>query len=351
MRLDTSRTAVADADTGSPVVFGGWLGALQRLFTIPAEYREEVVSRAGALEMLRCGDGVLDALIAAGLPCGGPPGAELFDRYDLFNLALASGSGASVPERSIEFALRWMNGEPGSWFQPLEWRFSVELECPRPDGCGDDPRWRLATPRPEEFDGAVLTLETSPGDAGRGPDWITARGSTGLGVRGRLRTRGRPGTLRSPVIREIVEDFMAAGRRWARMPEALQCEDERVLAHGVAPCISASLHLERLFRAAGLESVTRRGWILGMLDLAHAWVEVVDEDGVRKPIDPIFVLLSEYARAPHPGFAEACRGSRVNRLLPTGLPAGSLLAHHSCGGDEHVPVRRTVIRRAAGPTS
>ncbi|KAB2342448.1 hypothetical protein [Actinomadura rudentiformis] len=352
MRLDTSRTAVPGAKAAVPAGTGGWLGALARLFTIPAEYREEIVSREGALEMLRCGDGVLDALIAAGLPCGGPAGAELFDRYDLFNLSLASGSGASVPERSIEFALRWMNGEPDSWFQPLEWRFSVELECPRPEGCGDDPVWRLAMPRPEEFGGEVLMLETSPDDAERGPDWITARGSTGLGVRGRLRTRGRPGTLRSPVIRRIVEDFMAAGRRWARMPEALQCEDERVLAHGVAPCISASLHLERLFRAAGFESVTRRGWILGMLDLAHAWVEVVDEDGVRKPIDPIFVLLSGYARSPHPRFAETCRGSRLNRLLPTGLPAGSLLAYHGCGGDEHVPTRRTVIRRAAGaPTS
>ena len=54
------------------------------------------------MEMLRCGPDTLDGLVRAGLPCGGVPGAELFDRYDLFNLALLSGSGASVPERAIE---------------------------------------------------------------------------------------------------------------------------------------------------------------------------------------------------------------------------------------------------------
>lgn len=343
-----AESAVPAGGASGPV---GWLTALDRLFTIPGDHRNEIVDRAGALDMLRCGDDVLDALITAGLPCGGTLGAERFDRYDLFNLALASGSGMSVPERSIEFALRWMNSKPGSWFEPLDWRFSVELECPRAGGCGADPWWRLGRPMPEECGGEILEMEVTPcDDVGEGP-WITSTGPEGLAVSGRLRTRGRPGRLRSAALREIVEEFMGHGRRWARMPEALQCEAERVLAHGVAPCISASLHLERRFRAAGFEALTRRGWILGMLDLAHAWVEVTDEDGVTKPVDPIFVLLSGYARAPHPDFAETCVGSRLNRLLPTRLPAGSLLAYHGCDGVDRTPERRTVIRRSAKPST
>jgi hypothetical protein len=325
---------------------GGWLAALDRLFTIPYGYRDETVDRASAIEMLRCHPDVLDALVAAGLPCGGSPGAERFDRYDLFNLALTSGSGTSVPERSIEFALRWMNSGPDSWFEPLDWRFSIELECPRAGGCGADPWWRLARPLPEECGGEVLEMEVTPGDAAGDGPWITAEGTEGIAVSGMIRTRGRPGRLESPVLREIVGEFMSHGRRWGRMPEALQCESERVLAEGMSPCISASLHLERRFRAAGFEALTRRGWILGMLDLAHAWVEVTDEDGVTKPVDPIFVLLSGYARAPHPDFPATCLGSRLNRLLPTGLPAGSLLAHHGCDGVERAPERRTVIRRS-----
>ncbi|WP_433326872.1 hypothetical protein [Spirillospora sp. CA-294931] len=345
MRLDSTGRALG----APPDLAGKWLAALGRSFRVPAGHREEIVDREGALDMLRCGTGTLEALLGAGLPHAGPPGAELFDRYDLFNLALASGSGRSVPERSIEFALRWMNTEPESWFRPMDWHFTVDLSCPLPGGCASEPQWRLARPMPEMFGGSTLGLAVSPEDTTPDGAWITAGGTEGLSVSGRIRTRGRPGTLRSPVIRGIVEEFLAARYTWARMPEALQCEDTRVLGLGFAPCISANLHLERRFREAGFEAATRRGWILGMLDLAHAWVEVVDEDGVTRPIDPIFVLLSAYARAPHPRFVQACRGSAINRLLPTGLPAGTSLAAHRCGGTDRAPVRRTVIRRAAGP--
>src|SRR5688500_15292739 len=88
----------------------GWLAACERRCAIPAPFRDERVSRADALQTLRCGDELLDRLVAQGLPCGGARGDERFDAFDLFNLALDSGSGRSMPEMAFGFALRWMSG-------------------------------------------------------------------------------------------------------------------------------------------------------------------------------------------------------------------------------------------------
>ena len=83
-----------------------------------------------------------------------------------------------------------------------------------------------------------------------------------------------------------------------------------------------------------------------MLDLAHSWVEVVDDDGVLKAVDPIFLRLADHAEDPHPELAAGCIGSRLNRLLPASIPADGTMVSHRCGGRESTPVRRTVIRRA-----
>jgi hypothetical protein len=117
-----------------------WLAALNVSFLIPDDYHVPYFDRAGALDVLRCRESTLDALIAAGLPCSGKSGQEWFDRYDLFNLALASGSKTSVPETAIRYALRWMSGGPQTWVERLDWRFEIDLECPHPS-CGAEPCW------------------------------------------------------------------------------------------------------------------------------------------------------------------------------------------------------------------
>jgi hypothetical protein len=126
-------------------------------------------------------------------------------------------------------------------------------------------------------------------------------------------------------------------------------DPELLLANGVATCAAASLHLERRCRAAGFEVHTRRGWVIGMLDLVHAWLEVIDEDGRTKLLDPLFALLSDFTGAPNPDFAELCWGSTLNRLLPTAIPAGETLERHSCAGREATPVRETAILPAGSP--
>lgn len=339
----------ATAASGTPTAADPWLAALRELFAMPPGHRDEQVDRVAALDTLRCGEAVLDRLVAAGLPCCGPPGGERFDRYDLFNLSLAAGTGVSLPERTLEYALRWMHGGPDTWTRRLEWTFEIELRCPDPAGCGSEPYWSHAAPLPQAVGGELIEWRLDGRPAPAPPPvpgaLVERTGPEPLRIAGRLATTGRLMTLRSPRLRAVADGFLAAGYRWARMPEALQRDHRRVLAAGVGPCISAGLQLEHEFRAAGYEARTRRGWLLGMLDLAHAWVEVVDDDGIAKPVDPIFTRLTAYARAPHPELGAACLGSRINRLLPVAIPADGEMTAHRCGGRDRVPLRRTVIRK------
>jgi hypothetical protein len=323
----------------------GWLPALEGLFPVPADFRNEDVDRTAALDMLRCGDATLDVLVQAGLPCRGEPGAEWFDRYDLFNLALASKSGTSVPERAIGYALRWMHADPRTWTEPVQWSFDIQLRCPLPE-CGPDAQWSHSRLDVESVEADLLDWHTEPATAELAADEIVFTGPGPVGMRGQLVTRGRLMTLQSPALRSITADFLAAGYSWVRLPERLQCDYERVMAAGVAPCITGSLFLQKQFQAAGYEAITRRGWLLGMLDLAHSWVEVVDDDGVRKSVDPIFARLADHAQNPHPMLVAGCIGSRLNRLLPTAIPADGQMVSHRCQHRDSIPVRRTVIRRA-----
>ncbi|HEV2370664.1 MAG TPA: hypothetical protein VGS19_00730 [Streptosporangiaceae bacterium] len=309
-----------------------WLTALAELVPVPPGYRNESIDRIGALDILRCDDAMLTDLVEHGLPSAG---GELFDRYDLFNLALYSGTGKSAPETGIRYALRWMGREPDTWFAEREWNLSVELFCPRPDGCRPGPTWSAARPEPEAFGGQTLRLDTAPaGQADR------------FALTAEIVTRGERRELCSDQLREIVGEYTTGSHRWVRLPVELQARPELVLPHGVAPCISVSLDLAAKCRAAGFDARTRRGWILGMLDLAHAWLEVVDTDGQVKVIDPVFALLADHADAAHPQFRQACAGSRFNRLLPSCNAADEPLFRHHCGGEGLTPATRTTVRSA-----
>jgi hypothetical protein len=341
---DTDDTEDTESTDATSRAAEQWLAALDALYPVPEDHRVAYFDRVAALDLLRCGEDVFEALISAGLPHSGEPGKEWFDRFDLFNLALASGSRTSVPEKAIAYALRWMHGGPETWTAPLDWTFTVTLDCPREE-CGTDPAWSHARLLPEAVGGELFQWHTDPAGARIVDDRLVYEGPGPLTFSGHVSTSGELMGLKSPRLRGIVDDFFAVGYRWVRLPEPHQWEFERVLSAGVSPCISASLFLEREFRRAGYHAFTRRGWLLGMLDLAHSWVEVVDDDGVTKPVDPIFTWLTEYAAAPHPDLATASIGSRMNRLLPAAMAADGRMATHECGGRPQEPSRKTVIRR------
>ncbi|MER5762182.1 hypothetical protein [Streptomyces sp. NPDC002082] len=339
----------------------GWLDSLRDLLVIPPELRDEWVERDAALELLQCGREILDELLRAGLPHGGTPGAERFDRFDLVNLALYSGSGTSVPEKTMRYALRWMHADPEALFRPQRWNYSVALTPPAAHGEGEPERtdWNLATPHPELSGGWTESLSIGPeGAATLGEKDITASGTSGLTASGVLVTSGERREIVSEKLRAIVTSYGPDRFRWGRMPEELQWRKDEVLAQGYAPCISVCLELAERCREAGFEARTRRGWIMGMLDLAHSWLEVVDEDGLVKNVDPAFVILADHhAEAPHPDIAQAFTGSLLNRLLPTehhadepvnGYRRGGLFAHPRHQTDIQLSAEQPAPRETAG---
>lgn len=336
---------IPEARTGD--VTERWLAALDALFTVPGEYRNDEIERAEALSVLRCGEAVLEELVRAGLPCSGEPGAERFDRFDLMNLSYGAGLGTSLPERAIRFALRWMAAGPDTLFEQRAWDFRIAVTCGEVGGCGEGATWAMARPCPEIYGGRVDQWHTDPSGVHAGHDRFTANGTPSMAVSAVLTTAGDPGELRSPLLREIVSAYTGPGYRWVRLPEQVQQDPAPLLAKGLAPCIAVSLDLAERCRAAGYPVRTRRGWIMGMLDMAHSWLEVVDDDGLVKTIDPTFAKLADdHAEDPHPALRELCFGSRLNRLLPTEYDAGRPLFDHECDGRPRRPRVKTTIRTA-----
>ena len=318
-----------------------WLNSLQLLYPVPEAYRVPQLDTREALEVLRCGPEILGELLAAGLPHTEGPDGILFDRNDLINLALNSGTGLSMPERAVRFALRWMREDPKTWENSLNWKFSIQLSNPDSD---DTSTWSHNRFLPEVTGGMIEHWE-STAPARITPDFFEFSGKGPVTFSGQIRTEGKLQGLRSPRLREITQEFLDTGYRWARLPKGCQMDYETVLANKVAPCVSASLYLEKQFRDAGYEANTRGGWILGMLDLGHSWVEVVDDDGITKPVDAVFERLSLLTENPHPDLPTACLGSRINRLLPAAMPAGEPGAIHTNEGQSAPAMTQTIIRR------
>ncbi|MFV2114769.1 transglutaminase domain-containing protein [Micromonospora sp. LOL_025] len=321
----------------------GLCRGLDTLYAVPPEHRLDDVDRASARQVLGCDDHTLSVLLDRGLPASGDPGEERFDSRDLFNLALYSGTGTTVPEQAFAYSLRWMRSSTEELLAPRASRFALRIACAA-DACGPRPNSTLALPRPERCGGAVrdLTVEDADGVAapsGDPGDTVT-RTASQLAVTATVHTRGELAELRSPELRAIAAEFAAMDLRWVKLPEALQNDVGLVTTHGVASCDSASRYLAQLCRRAGIPAVTRIGWVVGMLDLVHAWVEVEDADGATKVIDPVFALFSATVRDTNPLLRDPAVALRTNRLIPTGLSTGRAVAEHRCA-DEPTAARLT----------
>jgi len=137
--------------------------------------------------------------------------------------------------------------------------------------------------------------------------------------------------LRSTAARAAMREFAGAGLRWVKLPPVLGADVQLMLAQRIASCASASQHIAGLCRRAGLPATTRSGWIAG-LEMTHAWVEIVDEDGLTKVLDPIVALFAAMVPQANPVLSDPELGVRTNRLIPSGYPAVEPLARHTCGG-------------------
>lgn len=283
------------------------------MYLIPAEHHVPDTDRATAVRLLGCDERALDGLVRSGLTVR----EDRFDSRDLFNLALHSGTGRTLPEQAFAFSLRWMRGSTEALLAPRTLSFALTANC----ACQDV---ELAVPRPDLYGGTAT-------------DVVAATAVTAT-----IRTEGRAAPLRSPVLRWLVEEFAGLGVRWVKLPDALREDESLVTAHRVATCESASRWLARRCRAAGYAATTRIGWVVGMLDLVHAWVEVTDDDGETKVVDPVFALFAATVPGANPLLTDPAVAVRTNRLVPTALEVGGRVARHGC--DLPVTVRINPVK-------
>lgn len=319
------------------------LAALDDVYFVPESHSRCDVTEAEARPILDCDDAGLAALVQNGLPSAVVDGVRRFDQCDLFNLALRAGAGNTPPEIAFRFALRWMSAATDEMLAERRWAFAADVCCPLGEDCGGDSA--LAVPVPQIYGGELRTDGALPEPDS---DGRIHRGRTGAAsLHAKIRLAGAMTEIADPVIRDIYGSFLQRPPRWVKLPAAIQADLAQLESRNVATCVSASLALERDFNGAGLTARTRRGWVLGMLDLVHAWVEVKQRDGTVVVIDPIFALFSTMVPSANPSLRQSHVSIRTNRILPTPMSATAPVAVHRCADASTPP--KVHIRVAPEP--
>lgn len=316
--------------TASHALTDQWSAALAGLVPVPARHRERAVSQVEALGILGCSQATLEGLVEGGLPVAGTDaaGEPLFEFYDLINVGLYSGSGASLGELGESVLMRFAAEPPDRWLGKRRWEITCGYSCQAtgfPDG-----EWTIARPRPDVSDGSTDTWGRPEASGGSEREFLTE-------ARGLIQLQGVRRQVVAPRIRrafwEWLDDIAVGHRlRFQWLPQSIRREPELARGLGLIECVSASLMLETEVRTLGFEARTRTGHVLGLVSVEHAWTEFRDDDDQWKFLDPILAVVAQRTGRPHPDFAEFCLGSIANRVVPWDCPAGEALAVHHCHG-------------------
>lgn len=319
----TSDTAVTDAEP--------WLSALRALIPMPEAYRRFDVDRISARGLLGCQNELLDRLLQGGIPHCGAGDAVRFDYNDLANVALYSGAATSVPLAGQRMMVRYASGAPGTWTSPRRWKIDWRLGCHQPHCPGGE--WRVALPAPDVFGGRIEELSCDQ-ECSQQDGTLIATGNSEVRLTGLVTTAGRRRPLRSGAAREVfdelLDDLLAGRYRFQWMHPSLRTDRAAVEVLRIMDCTVCALEIQRRLTSLGLTARTRRGRLLGVLDVEHSWAEVLDEDGVFKPIDPVLALHAIRHRRGQAEFVDFCAGSIPSRFLPWAVAAGEPLARHRC---------------------
>lgn len=320
-------TAIPDADAR------GWLASLARLIPVPAPYWRPDLDRTAVRTTLRCDDETLSLLVREGLPCEGPPGAERFDPYDVYNLGLYSGSGRSLPEYAGLFVGRLARADPATWVAPMTWRLRLRAECTAPDTCDGGNQWTVARLLPERYAGQVWELTGRPEPTITAGFLQMASKERCVEVSWGVSTCGVRREVFSPVARElmrwVVEDF-----RFQSLPPALATSPAQLRLLGAADCVGASMLIEEECSRLGIPARAERTLMLGVITfLSHGRLDFTDADGVAKALDPGLCAVSRLSGRRMTGFEEFCHGSTSNRMIPLAAAAGdSPFVRHGTDG-------------------
>jgi Transglutaminase-like superfamily len=356
--------------TGGPALAAprALAGALGRFVLVPAEHASYDTDPANAARSLRLEADEIAALADAGLPhVADTRRGPLFDYVDLINVAAFSGSGQSVPELALRFLLRFSASPAPTWYEPRDWLIGIRLPQEQDAGPGQAPGGPQGQapggpqgqapggPQGQAPGGPQGQAPGGPqGQAPGGPpgrpqirvrvpdlsadgvDAVPEAAAAGLappqgtdplarGYQAVVRLTGTPHTVADRRVRAIWTEVVAAltaGRVvYQAVPESLRAMPWEAWQLGMADCIVVSRLLASRIRAAGLPARARRGYLLGLVGSDHAWCEIY-EAGRWRQLDAVFAFAAagggrdRNLTVDAPAFAEACFGSRFNRLLP-----------------------------------
>ncbi len=308
-----------------------WEEVAESIEFVPAEYSHKTQPESTAQEMLRCGPADIDRLADAGLPFEVRSGVRHFDVNDLYNLGMYSGRGNTQPELAFRMLFRFAGRPVDDLLREKTWDFKVTLDCV---ACEGEAPWRFAAPDAARFGGRVA--------GGQAP-----QASTGSAhYQAKVTTLGARTPLLSAQLRRLTRDYLDSGYRWQMIPVAMQADYELVHALGATSCIAASLLLAERFRSAGYRAEAKRGWFCGVLggalDLPHACVEVVDDDGALKTVDIAKAQLAARLSPDTGDFQELCLGSIYNKVIPSTACGNASFGQHECGSRQPVQVRADI---------
>ncbi|MER6522069.1 hypothetical protein ABT246_35135 [Streptomyces sp. NPDC001553] len=308
-----------------------WEKVADSIEFIPAEYSRKTQPESVAREMLGCDPADIDVLVDAGLPFEDRSGVRHFDTDDLYNLGMYSNTATTQPELAFRMLFRFAGRPVDDLLKEKTWDFQVRMECL---DCAGVAPWHVEEPDVVRFGGRVADVR--PPEPGAGSALYAAT----------VTTTGARTPLRSPVLRQLVHDYLDAGYRWQMIPVDMQADHRVVHALGATSCIAASLFLAERFRAAGFRAQARRGWFCGVLggalDLPHACVEVEDEDGALRTVDIAKAQLAARLPGDTGAFRDLCLGSIYNKVIPSTASGSAALARHACGSGLPVQVRADI---------
>jgi hypothetical protein len=313
---------------GSAAEVWQWLVAIERLRPVPPPYFRPTLDVTQAARRLGCDSGLVEELVRAGFRADETPEGLRFDSYDVMNLGLAAGLGGSLAEQTEQRCLTMAAAAPDEWLAPRTWRIRLGAPCTAPECPGETP----APPEPGLLGGRLLDYQKSD----RSP-------SDAVAV---VATRGRDDEPRTPEVRRIHDELLSgliSGRyQYSWLPHALRSDPKAAVAYGMVDCTVASWLMRRWAREAGLEARTRKGYLLGLVGVEHAWTEVFEE-GRWLVLDPVLAFQA-LRRAPGDpraaaAFGAFCRGSVHNRLLAWPGSAGEPFAEHRCAAGGYIAYR------------
>ncbi|MDL2078746.1 transglutaminase domain-containing protein [Streptomyces sp. GXMU-J15] len=304
-----------------------WLPAVERLVPVPEEHRSATVGHEEAARELALDPDVLEHLVGAGFPAEDTPDGLRYDYHDVMNLGLQSGLGRSLAELGERQCMRLAAGQPEGWLTERVTRIRLTATCDAA-GCSSCVTPPVpAEPAPKLYEGRLTEWAKDP----ERPDSMLAT----------VTTRGHRDAPRTDTVRRIHDDLLerlvSGEYQYGWVPEALRSRPAEAIGHRAVDCVVAAWQMQKWAEEAGVRARTRRGFLLGLVGVEHAWTEVFEE-GRWLLLDPVLAYLGSRHKATHPEFADFTRGSVHNRLLVWDRSVDESLADHDCVAGGHVRV-------------